>query len=221
MQRRGLVHFHALARLDAGDLSVVDSGEDVLVSAWGDAVRQVALTNEFGRFQWGEILDIKTIGKKGDEARVLASYLAKYVTKTAGEGLELARRFRSRRQIKLLVDNPHLRKMALEAWDLASDPECRHLNAKNHAHTLGYTGHLMTKSRQYSTTITALRRARSEYRARGLSGEEVIRDFSYAGRGYDDARSELLAELLVGWDRDKRQSRGSTVNSRVEEVTGE
>lgn len=211
MQRRGLVHFHVLARLDAGQLTEVGSYGSELISAWADAVREVALANELGRFQWGEVLDIKTLGRERGDARVLASYLAKYVTKTAGEGLELARQFRSRRQIRVLVDNQHLRRMALEAWDLSTDADCLHLNAKSHAHTLGYTGHLMTKSRQYSTTLTALRQARSEFRARGLTGEVISGDFSYAGRGYDDPRTVTLAELLSRWERDARLGRGKSM----------
>lgn len=206
MQRRGLVHFHALARLDAGELSDVGSYGSELISAWTDAVREVTLANELGRFQWGDVLDIKRLGGQDDDARVLASYLAKYVTKTAGEGLELARRFRSRRQIRMLVDNPHLRRMALEAWDLSTDAGCSHLNAKSHAHTLGYAGHLMTKSRQYSTTLTALRQARSEFRAKGLSGEVVTGDFSYAGRGYDEPQTATLVELLVSMEHERRES---------------
>jgi hypothetical protein len=205
MQRRGLVHFHALARVDSVDIGASTLDESELVGAWSDAVRIVALSTDLGRFQWGEILDVKPLGKGADDPRVLASYLAKYVTKTAGEGLELARRFRSRRQIRVLVDNPHLRRLALEAWDLALAPECSHLKAKMHAHTLGYPGQLMTKSRRYSTTLTALRRARSEYRIRSASREVVVGDFSYAGRGYDDPRSAVLAELLVEGQRELRE----------------
>jgi len=216
MQRRGLIHFHALARLDGGELGDATSRGSDLIEAWTDAVREVTLTNKMGRFQWGDILDIQTLGKRDGDARVLASYLAKYVTKTAGEGLELARQFRSRRQIRLSVNNPHLRRMATEAWDLAADADCLHLNAKNHAHTLGYTGHLMTKSRKYSTTLTALRKARSEYRSKCVSGEILTGDFSYAGRGYDDARSELLVDLLVGWERQAR-SMASSSTSRMGE----
>ena len=204
MQRRGLVHFHVLARLDAGELSDVGSHGNELIGAWTDAMGKVVISNELGSFQWGTILDIKTLGKHDDDARVLASYLAKYVTKTAGEGLELARQFRSRRQIRVLVDNPHLRRLALEAWDLSSEPACSHLNAKSHAHTLGYTGHLMTKSRRYSTTLTALRQARTSYRTREHSGDVVTGDFSYAGRGYDDPQTAILAQLLVSLERERR-----------------
>jgi hypothetical protein len=223
MQRRGLVHFHALARLDVNDLGLSDSYASELIGAWTDAVSNVALENEIGKFQWGSVVDIKSLRNGGDDARVLASYLAKYVTKTAGEGLELARRFRSRRQIRSLVDNPHLRRMALESWDLAADPKCSQFNPRSHAHTLGYTGHLMTKSRRYSTTLTALRQARSEYRAQGLSADVMTGDFSYAGRGYDDSRSELLAELLVSWERGTRSGRSLATDgaSDREDVLGE
>lgn len=219
MQRRGLVHFHVLARLDSGESGSASSYEDELIGAWTDTVREIAITNELGRFQWGEMFDIKTLGRTVDDARLLASYLAKYVTKTAGEGLELARQFSSRRQIRTQVDNPHLMRMALEAWDLAASPSCSHLNPKAHAHTLGYTGHLMTKSRKYSTTLTALRKARAEFRNRTSSGEIMASSFSYAGRGYDDSRASVLAELLVEIERECRSlgRRSQTAQSNGDE----
>lgn len=215
MQRRGLVHFHSLARLESADGTVI--GTEELVGAWSDAVRETALSNELGRFQWGVILDIKTVGSGREDARVLASYLAKYVTKTAGDGLELARKFYSRRQIRILVDNPHLRRMALQAWDLALESKCAAFNPKAHAHNLGYTGQLMTKSRRYSTTFTALRRARSDHRAGGQLGEVAVGNYSYAGRGYDDVRSGVLADLLANMERDNRLAQRKGPNkSRAE-----
>jgi hypothetical protein len=177
---------------------------DELIGAWGDATHNVTVSNELGRFEWGEILDIQTLGNKSEDARVLASYLAKYVTKTAGDGLELARRFSSRRQIRTLVDNPHLRRLALEAWDLSADPACSHLNTRSHANTLGYVGQIMTKSRHYSTTLTALREARRDYRVRTKSSEPSSGVYSYEGRGYDDPRAAVLAELFVGIERERR-----------------
>jgi hypothetical protein len=206
MQRRGLIHFHALVRLESDQCHDVAYYENHLVGAWTDAVSEVTLSNEFGRFGWGSVFEIKTLGKQNDDVRALASYLAKYVTKTAGEGLELARRFQSRSQISMLVDNPHLRRMALEAWDLATMPGCSHFNSRAHANTLGFAGQLMTKSRQYSTTLTALRHARSEYRSRASSSEFVHGAFLYAGRGYDNPRTVALAELLVNIERERRHS---------------
>ncbi len=217
MQRRGLVHFHALARLELVDGGPGGSHGSELIGAWTDAAQNVTLVNELGRFGWGGILDIKTLGNESADARVLASYLAKYVTKTAGEGLELARRFQSRRQIRVLVDNPHLRRLALEAWDLATDPACSHLNAKLHANTLGFTGQLMTKSRQYSTTLTALRQARSQFRARTPSSEVTTGGYSYEGRGYDDSRAGVLAELLVSIERERRELGRRTSNPEKED----
>lgn len=203
MQRRGLVHFHALVRLDPAESGAALDSE--LRSAWSKAVRSARIRNELGLFEWGENLDIQTLESGSSHARAIASYLAKYVTKTAGEGLELARQFRSRRQIVTLVDNPHLRNMALEAWDLSSDARCSHFKTKSHAHTLGYTGQLMTKSRGYSTTLTALRLARRDYRSVRSDRNIVTGEFSYAGRGYDDSRSSSLAELLVELERDLRE----------------
>ena len=49
-----------------------------------------------------------------DDAKKVASYVAKYSTKTTDGTRDLARRFHSRRQIEELVDNPHFRQLALD-----------------------------------------------------------------------------------------------------------
>jgi hypothetical protein len=204
MQRRGLIHFHALVRLESARGAPTELHVEELIGAWVDATHNVVITNELGQFEWGNIIDIQTVGKQNEDARVVASYLAKYVTKTAGDGLELARRFHSRRQIGTLVDNPHLRHLALEAWDLDADPLCAHLSTRRHANTLGYVGQIMTKSRHYSTTLTALREARRAYRVHSASNQILAGGYSYEGRGYDDPQAAILAELFTGIERERR-----------------
>jgi hypothetical protein len=56
------------------------------------------------------------------------------------------------------------------AYDLGQRDEYRALNLDAWAHQLGYRGHIATKSRAYSTTYTALRQARADYR-RAQRGE--------------------------------------------------
>jgi len=91
---------------------------------------------------------------------------------------ELARQFRARRQIVTLVDDPHLRRLALTAWDLGGDAKYESLRLKEHAHTFGFTGQLITKSRAFSTTFAALRSARTEYMAGERDGDPVEGTFS-------------------------------------------
>jgi hypothetical protein len=78
--------------------------------------------------------------------------------------------------------------------DATGDPRLRHW-----AHTLGFGGHFLTKSRRYSVTFGQLRRARAEHRRleRWPDGERdpwgrpldetvvlVFATWSYAGTGY-------------------------------------
>ena len=78
--------------------------------------------------------------------------------------------------------------MALTAWDLSSRLDLAALNLRDHAHAFGYTGQLITKSRRYFTTFTAMRTARAEYMKQRNTGEPVAGTFHYDGRGYDDPR---------------------------------
>jgi hypothetical protein len=68
---------------------------------------------------------------------------------------------------------------------------------------LGYGGHFSTKSRRYSTTLTALRQARTDHRAAerlaalGLDATTVstVGHWRYAGRGYTPDAALLAASL--------------------------
>jgi hypothetical protein len=48
-------------------------------------------------------------------------------------------------------------------WRLGGRPELEHLRFRAWAHTLGFRGHWLTKSRAYSTTFAALRAARHDW----------------------------------------------------------
>ncbi|WP_322871821.1 replication initiator [Streptomyces goshikiensis] len=74
------------------------------------------------------------------------------------------------------------------------------------AHMLGFRGHFSTKSRQYSTTLGALRQTRADYRAahereaRGLADTQrdtvlVLASGQYAGHGHTPGESVLAATI--------------------------
>ena len=203
LQRRGLVHFHALVRLDERNGSV-GVGIEELSRALRNSISNVVLEDSGQEYRWGRVVDVQDLGLSGQDVRGVATYLAKYVTKTAAGSLELAFRFRSRRQIRQVVADPHLRRLALAAWDLSSEPECQKLALRQHAHTLGYRGHFITKSRAYSTTFGALRDARAAFMAVGLDDDGHESTYIYDGRGYDDERSSELADVLARLDRQRR-----------------
>jgi hypothetical protein len=87
------------------------------------------------------------------------------------------------------------------------------------AHALGYRGHCLTKSRQYSTTFAALRQDRARHvRAQLLArsddaaqlalaaaaGGERLASFRYAGRGHLTTADAFLAASAAARAREGR-----------------
>ncbi len=96
--------------------------------------------------------------------------------------------------------------MVRAAWNLADHPELDRLRLRQWAHQLGFGGHWSTKSRRYSTTFTALRRARVEHNRRrggqpldawGRPEDEgatvVLARWAYVGHGYRTTAEATLA----------------------------
>jgi hypothetical protein len=210
LQRRGLVHFHIVLRVDGPS----DIGEpapgwlsiELLRRVVRQSIRKSLVVAPNGPdFRWGQVLDVQDLGAESHDSVAVASYLAKYVTKTTDGSAELAHRFSSRRQIESLVDDPHVRQLALTSWNLARRPEFEPFHLREHAHTFGFTGLPITKSRDYSTTFAALRGKRATFMAVRNESDPVEGSFHYEGRGYENPRSAELAEVLFTMRRDLRQ----------------
>ena len=96
----------------------------------------------------------------------------------------------------------HLARMVRTAWDLGGRPELEHLRLRNWAHTLGFRGHWLTKSRAWSTTFADLRSTRRDWQ-RANAGDAVtdeeltIGEWQYAGRGWTTAGDSWLAETAA------------------------
>jgi hypothetical protein len=92
-------------------------------------------------------------------------------------------------------------------WQLGGLPELAGLRLRAWAHTLGFRGHVLTKSRAYSTTYTALRAERVAWRDDGpdvAAGVATVTDSSwrYAGSGYgSQAEAELARGMAMDADR--------------------
>ena len=199
-QRRGLVHFHLVLRADGPDAAFRKPPPwiniDRLHSEFLEVITKFEMVGLHGQtIRWGRQFDIKDLVDDRSDLRV-ASYVAKYATKSTGDSITLARRFHSRREIDELRIDPHLRQMALTAWDLSARPGLEPLNLRHHAHAFGFTGQLITKSRHFSTTFKELRASRREHMAQFNESDPVAGTFIYAGRGYDDPRASEVAELL-------------------------
>jgi hypothetical protein len=200
-QRRGLVHFHVLVRADGPDDPFI-APPAFLSSLLASEVLTMVVSS-FGVsgiggswIRWGHQFRISDASPRGEDDLRIASYLAKYSTKTTDDTLWLARRFHSRGEIDQMNVDSHLKRLALTAWDLAFRPDLKTLNLRHHAHAFGYTGQLITKSKFYSTTFHDLREARALHMATQNEGDPIAGTFSYDGRGYDDPRAAEVAQLL-------------------------
>jgi hypothetical protein len=199
-QARGVVHLHAVIRLDGPNDDAWSPPPGLDVGVLAAAVRQAAplalvpfaVRDEAdARAVWGRQFDVRPLAAADAYERVdaVAGYIAKYATKSTDALGALDHRIRSLSEIDHLAVNPHLRRLVACCWHLGADRRYASLRLRAWAHTLGYRGHWTTKSRRYSTTFAALRAARTEHNAAGatteLHGHHVLAGrWRYAGRGY-------------------------------------
>lgn len=219
-QRRGLVHFHAVIRLDGSEganstppgwattallsAAVRGAAEKVRLLAPGrDIVGLRAL-------RFGEQIDVRPISAFGAGERLtsaaVAGYIAKYATKGAETAGAVDGRIYGARDLVLLPVRPHVLRMISTCWWLGGLPDFASLGLRRWAHMLGYGGHFSSKSRRYSTTLTALRQARADHRAEeqrtalgiGSRPTVTVGAWRYAGRGYSPEAALLAASVREG-----------------------
>ncbi|MEU1625807.1 replication initiator [Streptomyces sp. NPDC020096] len=216
-QRRGLIHFHAVIRLDGPD------GPESAPPGWATAsllsaavraavglVRLEAVGAEvIGRrvLRFGPQIDVRPITESDLGERLtpaaVAAYIAKYATKGAEAAGAVDGRIRHARELATLPVRAHTLRMIGTCWWLGSLPPFEPLRLQQWAHMLGYRGHFSTKSRRYSTTLTALRQARAEHRAEqqlaalGFDDRETVTigQWRFAGRGYSPEAIPVAAGI--------------------------
>jgi Replication initiator protein, pSAM2 len=240
-QKRGAVHFHAIIRLDAAtdcgcpgcvapppagfsaellEAAVRKAAEAVTVPCpVVDEDQSVILTA-----CWGEQLDVRHIdGDEGGElsAEQVAGYVAKYATKgTEAVGVTLDQRV-CEVELEGLDVPAHVAELVRACWELGGRPSLAGLRLRKWAHMLGFGGHFSTKSRRYSTTLGALRRARVAYairrrrggslpldawgRLEGDGGVLVVASWSYLGSGYQTTGEAWLAASAAARAREARR----------------
>jgi hypothetical protein len=153
----------------------------------------------------------------------VAGYIAKYATKaTESFGSGLDQRLTATDDLDHLDQLPaHVAKLVKAAWELGGRPELDRLRLRAWAHMLGFGGHWSTKSRRYSTTFTALRRARVAFakrrRARdgvpldawGRAEEDqavvVVASWVFVGAGYETEGERWLALSAAARAREQRR----------------
>jgi hypothetical protein len=115
----------------------------------------------------------------------------------------------------------HVAELVRACWELGARPGLARLRLRAWAHMLGFGGHFATKSRRYSTTLGALRRARVAYAVRRRRGnalpldawgrlEEdqaavVIATWRYVGSGYQSTGEAWLAAMAAARAREERR----------------
>jgi hypothetical protein len=239
-QRRGVVHFHALIRLDGpGDgypppavavpvpvleLAIRQASAHVrlTVSAWRDGTPGLLL-------RFGAQTDTRPVRHSAgrDDAagpmhpRMVAAYIAKYATKAA-EDFGLPDRLAYRELPRHA--GPHVTRLVETVWQLA--PHFDRLG--RWAHMLGFAGHFASKSRRYSVTLGSLRRERRTWRAGQQTGADlreldadadpdgddttvVISSWTYAGRGHLNTAEAWLANEIAA--RARAHRRGTQIGS--------
>jgi Replication initiator protein, pSAM2 len=206
-QRRGVVHFHAIIRLDGR------AGPTTAPPAWATLALLTAAIDQAARsvnFQtaaapgvpartlaWGRELDTRPITSTGEltDTRV-AAYVAKYATKAAECTGTLDRRITPADKLTDLPIRDHARRLIAECLRLGKLPGLEDLRLTAWAHMLGFRGHFSTKSRAYSITLGSLRADRSQHQrehaiAAGLQPDLdpdstlVLARWQFVGRGHE------------------------------------
>jgi hypothetical protein len=177
-QARGVVHFHAVIRLDASGEDyqppAARYAADLLCEAIGQAAAAARLVIDYGgqavALGFGPQTDTRIIRRgaelpgtgKALNEQAVANYIAKYATKTISAPGLPGLRIRREADIAVLRCSAHIRAMILAAWQLGGTLHAARVRAW--AHMLGYGGHFLTKSRRYSVTFGQLRAARADHR---------------------------------------------------------
>ena len=212
-QRRGSVHIHTLVRVDARGDELGEAPEgidaDMLAAALRIASQKVSAplpgAIDERRMVWGQQIDTTVVTDADEGRRRAAAYFGKYAAKGSDEHGVLDHRLRTGvpRGARLPA---HLRKLVETGWSLADQPALTDFRLRAWAHTCGFRGHFLTKSRRYSTTFGELRAERQRWRVvelgHGPSDDESesehpeLREWTYEGSGYLTVGDACLARNL-------------------------
>lgn len=142
--------------------------------------------------------------------RRVAGYLAKYVTKSLQE-LGISARRLSGEAIAGLEVTEHVRTVLTTIDHLAKGARVRGIESLTGIgrwlHTLGYRGHITTKSRHYSTTLGELRARRHQWTLKQIATGGEVRQATRA----DQTTSEVHSDVCWQFDRSGHASLGDRV----------
>lgn len=248
-QRRGVIHFHVLIRLDGPRTAegFAPAPADVDASLLAALVRKVGSRVRLRvpgvdpedpdrLLAFGRQLDarpVRTSRRTDDPEEALsadqvAGYVAKYATKSVGDtaGPDNPHYARIRRTVLRLAA-----RAATVAPPDATETEAPYLLLDKWRHMLGFRGHFASKSRRFSVTLTALRRARRRAQAAIAESQRtgtpldlasmeaelmaaddqgttlVIGEWSFVGTGWANEAQTLLANAAAARAREYDQWR--------------
>jgi hypothetical protein len=203
-QRRGVVHYHAIIRVDGPDgvessppgrctsellVQIVETAATAASIAVPEPLLRELTSDAPAVLRWGAqrevvALDVHT-------CTVAAGYIAKYATKAteAATGGTLIKPIRSASSLARLALADHPRALITTAWRLGD--RASEEGFKRWAHQFGYGGHTLTKSHRYSVTFAALRAARTSWNVAASADSDVIvrAHLRYAGRVHTTGRA--------------------------------
>jgi hypothetical protein len=234
MQRRAVIHFHAVIRLDGADPTDPTAilpppqgiGHDDLV----DAVQLAATNTMFMTpthpdmpsgwlIAWGTQLDIRPINLGTDGAitdGMVAGYLAKYASKATEATGHTSRRLTAETiDIYADPDGTHTQRLVEACWVLGRFEDWARL--RNWSHMLGFGGHFLTKSRYYSVTFRLLREERAIWQRTQNAGPEpevsteaptvlVVNFLEFVGAGWHNPGDAMLANTAAAMAREQRRT---------------
>ncbi len=204
-QHRGLIHIHAVIRIDGPQGPASPPPPWASTAMLADAITAAAATpavslphpRKPGRaltLAWGSQLDVKVvrrgIGGEIDDQKV-AAYVAKYASKGTEEIGGIPRRIESAAELDDWHVTPHARKLITTCWQLGKRDDYQPLRLARWAHQLGYGGHFSTRSRRYSVTLASRRQERRDTRTTWIRDQHglpatlgiITSEWHYAGTG--------------------------------------
>jgi len=215
-QRRGIVHYHALIRLDGAPTPdqrfpppAVQLGADLLADLAVRAAGQVEYealpvdgADSPRRLRFGRQVDARPVHDQADRENAggaqlhpetVSAYVAKYATKAAADLIPADG-----------GPNPHLGRLKNVVGSLALRANLAGQTATDGAYKgwdrwvdmLGYRGHFASKSRRYSTTLGRLRQARRDHTRRQHLEQRQAEGAAWADQ--DQEADGLDTTLVVG-----------------------
>ncbi|MDN5716293.1 MAG: hypothetical protein L0G89_03570 [Janibacter sp.] len=244
-QARGVIHFHALVRLDGpkSDAGYAAAPSAISPRVLAGFLEEAAARVRFaappcaghlaGTLRFGAQVDARPVtATRGDDpdaplvGEQVAGYLAKYATKSASDTTDPRRECGHYRRLRGTIDALADERVAGDEYELMH----------KWVHMLGFRGHFSSKSRRYSITLGALRRARQRWQriaadcarddrempvldfADLIADDEeettlVIGSWSYVGTGWDTDADTALALAAADRARAYDQWRAETART--------